>query len=91
MPLDREIDIIKRTKQYMDEIASFGVNNIDRMDKTLQSKLEKNIEELRHIGFVQISHMLVRLVETKDIKIYVRIEFILIEMQKSIWKKKICV
>jgi transcriptional regulatory protein LevR len=91
MPLDREIDIIKRTKQYMDEIASFGVNNIDRMDKTFQSKLEKNIEELRRIGFVHISHMLERLVETKDIKIYVRIEFILIEMQKSIWKKKICV
>lgn len=89
MPLDREIDIIKTTKEYMDEIASFGVNNIDRMDKTFQSKLEKNIEQLRYIGFVQMSDMLERLVKTKDVKTYVCIELILIEMQKSIWKKKI--
>ncbi|MCT4597759.1 MAG: hypothetical protein N4A50_07805 [Vallitalea sp.] len=90
MPLDREIDIIKRTKEHMDEIVSFGVNNIDRMDKVFQYNLEKNIKELRHIGFVQISDMLERLIETKDIKTYVCIELILIEMQKSIWKKKVC-
>jgi hypothetical protein len=88
MSLDREIDTIERTKQYMDEIASFGVNNMERMDKAFQSKLQKNIEELRLIGFVKISDMLKRLIETKDIKIYVNIEFILIEMQKSIVTKK---
>jgi hypothetical protein len=88
MSLDREIDTIKRTKQYMDEIASFGVNNLERMDKDFHSKLQKNIEELRLIGFVKISDMLERLMETKDIKTYVNIEFILIEMQKSIVTKK---
>ncbi|MCT4545267.1 MAG: hypothetical protein N4A63_17175 [Vallitalea sp.] len=86
MALDREIDIIKRTKEYMDEIASFGVNNIERMDETFHSELENNIEELRRIGFVQISDMLERLLETRDIKTYIHIAFVLRGMQNNILK-----
>ncbi|MCT4607499.1 MAG: hypothetical protein N4A64_15595 [Marinisporobacter sp.] len=86
MAFDREIDIIKRTKEYMDEIASFGVSNIGRMDETFRGKLEKNIEELSHVGFVQMAHMMERLMETRDIKIYVYIGFVLREMQNNILK-----
>lgn len=86
MALDREIDIIKRTKEYMDEIASFGVKNIDRMDQTFKSKLEKNIEELSRVGFVSISEMARRLVDEKDVKTYVHIGFVLKEMQNNILK-----
>ncbi|MCT4565333.1 MAG: hypothetical protein N4A68_13600 [Maledivibacter sp.] len=86
MALDKATDIIKRTKKYMDEIASFGVNNMGRMDKTFQGKLEKNIDDLSRVGFVQISDMVERLMETRDIKTYVHIGFVLREMQNNILK-----
>lgn len=86
MSLEREIDILGRTKRYMDEIAGFGLNNMGMLDETFMTKFKNNIEELRHLGFVQISDMMEKLAKTRDIKTYVQIEFILKNMQNYIYK-----
>lgn len=86
MEFEREVELFKRTKLSMDELAGFGINNIEKMDGIFISGFKNNIVDLRNMGFVQISDIMERLLETGDIKDYIYIEFLLKSMENQLYK-----
>jgi hypothetical protein len=86
MELGREIDLLMQTKTYMTQIAGFGLEHINEFDQEFKEALKKHIADLKHLGFIELGNQIGCLIETKDIKTYTRIEFLLMALEEEVIK-----
>lgn len=86
MVIAKEIEILKQTKECISKIAALGVQNIEKMDMAEYKKYNQNIQNLRHIGYVQLADIMDRLIETKDVKLFVQIEFFIKSMEDYVYR-----
>lgn len=86
MILEREVEIFKRTKECMDEIGGYGVENLGKLDEEFIFKFKNNMFDLRNMGFIHISDMMMKFLESGDIKDFIKIEFLLKSMENQLYK-----
>lgn len=86
MDLEREIDLLMQTKTYMTQIAGFGLDYINELDKEFKEGLTRHRDHLKRVGFIKLAGEIDTLLNTKDIKTYLRIEFLLKTLEEEIIK-----